>query len=64
MHKTTRKVKVETFDGRMEQENSSALVHNIEGKSTHRSMSFLEIYCIFGRLLGHYLREVDETEKK
>ena len=30
LHKPPRKVKVESFDGRMEQENSSALVCNIE----------------------------------
>ena len=35
LHKTPRKVKVGAFDGRMEQENSSALVYNIEEKGTH-----------------------------
>ena len=35
LHKTPRKVKVETFNGRMEQENSSALVYSIEEKGAH-----------------------------
>ena len=34
--KTPRKVKVEAFDGMMQQENSSAIVYNIEDKEgTH-----------------------------
>ena len=34
--KTPRKIKVEVFDGVMEQENSSALVYNIEDEEgTH-----------------------------
>ena len=35
LHKTPKKVIVEAFNGRMEQENSSALVYNIEEKGTH-----------------------------
>ena len=35
LHNTSRKVKVEAFDGRMEQENSSALAYNIEEKGAH-----------------------------
>ena len=39
--KTPRKVKVESFDGTMEQENSSALVYNIEDEEGTHSLMHL-----------------------
>ena len=66
LHKTHRKVKIEAFNGRMEQENSSALVQH-RGEGYTLIDIFPEHFLYFWkayRHIRHYLREMKVIKTK